>query len=46
MNFVKGMVIGSLISAGIVMMCTEGMMNDRKKMMRKGRQLVRKMGII
>lgn len=46
MNFVKGMVVGSLISAGIVMMCTEGMMNDRKKIMRKGRQFVKKMGII
>ncbi len=46
MNFVKGMVVGSLISAGVVMMCTEGMSNDKKKIIKKGKQFVRKMGII
>ena len=45
MKFIKGMVIGGLITTGIVMMYAEvtGMMN-KKKMLKKGRQMVRKMG--
>lgn len=45
MKFVKGMVIGTLVSAGVAMMYTETGMN-KKKMMKKGKQLAKKMGII
>jgi len=45
MKFTKGMIIGSMITAGIMMMCTDGNM-DTKKMMKKGKQLMRKMGIM
>ena len=46
MKFIKGMVMGSLISAGMIMMYTENMGMNKKKMMKKGKQMVRKMGIM
>lgn len=47
MKFIKGMMIGTLISAGVLMMYNEGnnMMN-KKKMMKKGKQFAKKMGIM
>ena len=47
MKFIKGMLIGGLITTGIVVMYAEstGMMN-KKKMMKKGKQLAKKMGIM
>ena len=44
MKFTKGIIIGSMITAGIMMMCTDNM--DTKKMMKKGKQMIRKMGIM
>ena len=44
MKFTKGIIIGSMITAGIMMMYTDNM--DTKKMIKKGRQLARKMGIM
>lgn len=47
MKFIKGLMIGTLVSTGIAIMCNEydlGM--NKKKMIKKGKQLVRKMGII
>lgn len=46
MKFVKGMVIGGLISAGVTMMCTERMQPSRKKVVKMGRQFARKMGLM
>ena len=46
MKFVKGMVIGGLLSAGVAMLCTEKMQPNRKKMMKMGKQFARKMGIL
>ena len=46
MKFVKGMVIGGLISAGVAMVCSETMQPSRKKMVKMGRQFARKMGIM
>lgn len=45
MKFVKGMIIGSLVVAGVTMMYSEGMMN-KKRIMRKGRQIAKKMGVM
>lgn len=47
MKFVKGMVIGGLITTGLVMMYAEstGLMN-KKKVMKKGRQMAKKVGIL
>ena len=47
MKFIKGMVMGGLISAGAMRMRNEnsGMIN-KKKLMKKGKQLAKKMGIM
>ena len=45
MKFTKGMIIGSMITVGVMMMYADGNM-DTKKMMKKGKQLMRKMGIM
>lgn len=44
MNFVKGILVGTMVSAGIMMMYTEG--NNKKNIMKKGKQMAKKMGII
>ena len=46
MKFVKGMVMGTLISAGIVMMYNERNSMKKNKMVKKGKQSIKKMGII
>ena len=46
MKFVKGMVIGGMATVGAMMMYNE-MSNKRKKqIMKKGKQLAKKMGIL
>ena len=45
MKFTKGIIIGSVITAGIMMMCADDNMNT-KKMIKKGKQFMRKMGIM
>lgn len=44
MNFVKGMIVGTMISAGVMMMYTDGM--NKKNIMKKGKQMAKKMGIM
>ena len=44
MKFTKGMILGSMITIGMIMVYTDNM--DSKKMMKKGKQLMRKMGIM
>lgn len=44
MKFVKGMLIGGMVSAGIIMLCNENM--SKKRMIKKGKQYARKIGII
>lgn len=46
MKFVKGMILGGIISAGVVMVCTDALDGPKKKMIKKGKQWARKMGII
>ena len=46
MKFIKGMVIGGLLSAGVTMMCTEKMQPNRKKVVKMGKQFAKKMGIL
>lgn len=45
MKFTKGMIIGSVITAGVMMMYADNNMNT-KKLMKKGKQFAKKMGII
>ena len=44
MKFVKGLVVGSLVSTGIMMMFNDT--NNTKKMIKKGRQFVRRLGVM
>lgn len=45
MKFTKGIILGSVITAGVIMMYTDNNMNT-KKIMKKGKQLARKMGMM
>ena len=46
MKFTKGLLIGGLITTGIIMMYNDTNMIDKNKMMRKGRKIAKKMGIM
>lgn len=46
MKFVKGLVMGSLITAGAMMMYSDGMEDSRKKVVKTGRKLAKKVGIM
>ena len=46
MKFLKGVSLGTLISAGAMMMYNENMGMNKKQMMRKGRQIAKKMGVM
>ncbi len=46
MKFAKGMLIGGLLTAGVLMMCTDEYMGKSKKMTKKGRQFAKKMGLL
>lgn len=46
MKFIKGVMIGGLITTGLVMMYTETDIMNKKKMMKKGKQMVKKLGIM
>ncbi len=42
MSFMKGVMIGSLITAGSMMMYSEGIDENKKKMLKKGKQFARR----
>jgi hypothetical protein len=46
MKFVKGAVIGGLVATGIYMMYSQNEYKTRKAMMKKGKQLIKKIGIV
>lgn len=46
MKFIKGMIMGGIVSAGAVMMYKEMSGKDRKQMIKKGKQFAKKMGIL
>ena len=43
MKFAKGMAIGALITAGAMMIYSEGIDNSKRKVLKKGKQIIRKM---
>lgn len=45
MKFTKGLLIGGLITTGLIMMYGEKNMINKNKMIKKGRQFVKKMGL-
>lgn len=46
MKFVKGMVMGTLISTGLIMMYKESTSIGRNKIVKKGKKWAKKMGIL
>ena len=46
MKFVKGMLIGGIVTAGVAMMYSEAMGDNKRKMIRKGKKLARKQRIL
>ena len=46
MKFVKGMIIGGMVSAGAMMVYKEMSGKNKNQMIKKGRQFARKMGIL
>lgn len=46
MKFTKGLLLGGIITAGVMMMYADNNSINTKKMMKKGKQLARKMGIM
>lgn len=42
MKFAKGLAIGALITASAMMMYSEGIDESKKKIMRKGKQMMRR----
>lgn len=45
MKFVKGLVVGGLITTGVLMVCAENGIST-KKITRKGKQWAKKMGMM
>lgn len=46
MKFMKGVMIGGLITTGLVMMYSESDMMNKNKMMKKGKKFAKKMGMM
>ena len=46
MKFVKGMIMGGLVSAGAMRVYKEMSGRNKKQMIKKGRQFAKKMGIM
>ena len=45
MKFIKGVLIGGAVCAGVAMVYADGMYMNKKKLMKKGRQIVKKIGM-
>ena len=41
MKLVKGIVIGTVVTAGVAMLCSDGMIN-KKRLRKRGRQIAKK----
>ena len=48
MKFTKGLILGGIVTAGLLMMYSESdmMSKNKKKMMKKGKQFAKKIGVI
>ena len=44
MKFVKGMLIGSMVSVGIIMLCNENMNMSKKRMIKKANNMLERLG--
>lgn len=46
MKFIKGMIMGGIVSAGAMMVYKEMSVRNKKQMIKKGKQFAKKMGIL
>ncbi len=46
MKFIKGMIMGTVLSAGAMMIYTEMSTSTKKHIMKKGKQMAKKIGIM
>lgn len=46
MNFMKGIMLGGIITTGALIMYSEMSNNNKKKVMKKGKQAIKKFGIV
>lgn len=46
MKFIKGVIVGGMVSTGIAIMYKEGMLNKKTKHFKKGKKLIKKLGIM
>ena len=46
MKLFKGMLIGGMVSAGIVMLYGDTMELNKKKLMKRGKKMIKKMGLM
>ena len=46
MRFIKGVMIGGLLTTGMIMMYSEASNQTKKKVIKKGRNVMKKMGIL
>ena len=46
MKFIKGVIVGSLACASLAIWYADGMYTNKKKMMKKGRHFIKKIGIM
>ena len=46
MKFIKGVMIGGLITTGMMMMYSEASNQTKKKVMKKGRNMLKKIGMM
>ena len=46
MKFIKGAMIGGIVATGIYMMYSENEGNIRKKMIKKGKNIMKKIGVM
>lgn len=45
MKFIKGVVVGTIACGTLALWYADGMYTNKKKMMKRGRKFIRKMGI-
>ena len=46
MKLLKGMILGVVIATSVYMLYTDNFEKDRKKLMKTGKKVIRKMGIV
>ncbi len=46
MKFIKGVIMGTVLSAGAVMMYNEMSSRSKKQMLKRGKQFAKRMGIM